>query len=113
MHALAEANGLQPGDRLHAGQKLRVGSGTLAADSGSGSSRGAHSARVSAAVAAAPAGETAGRRVLYRVRRGDTLYSIARLLQVTVIDLVGWNRMSGDRSIHPGQTLVAFVRSRS
>ena len=53
------------------------------------------------------------RRVVYTVRRGDTLYSIARLLQVTVVDLVGWNGMNGDHSIKPGQTLVAFVRSRS
>jgi len=30
-----------------------------------------------------------------------------------VIDLLGWNGMSGERNLRPGQTLVAFVRSRS
>jgi membrane-bound lytic murein transglycosylase D len=99
VHTLAQANGLRPGDRLHAGQKLRVGSGA--------------SARASNAGSVALASSDGGRRVTYTVRRGDTIYSIARLLQVTVLELVGWNGMSGDRSIKPGQTLVAFVRSRS
>jgi membrane-bound lytic murein transglycosylase D len=99
VHSLAQANGLRPGDRLHAGQKLHVGAGT--------SVRGGNAGSV------AVAASDGGRRVTYTVRRGDTLYSIARLLQVTVLELVGWNGMTGDRSIKPGQTLVAFVRSRS
>ena len=61
--------------------------------------RSAHSSHASGTMVAASDG---GRRVVYTVRRGDTLYSIARLLQVTVVELVGWNGMSGDHSIHPG-----------
>jgi membrane-bound lytic murein transglycosylase D len=110
VHSLAEANGLQPGDRLHAGQKLRVGADTLTT---SAALVPAKSARNTHATSQAIAANDGSRRVVYTVRRGDTLYSIARLLQVTVVDLVGWNGMSGDRSIKPGQTLVAFVRSRS
>jgi len=110
VHSLAEANGLQPGDRLHAGQKLRVGSDTLTTSAALVPAKSAHSTHASGQGVAASDGS---RRVVYTVRRGDTLYSIARLLQVTVLDLVGWNGMSGDRSIKPGQTLVAFVRSRS
>jgi membrane-bound lytic murein transglycosylase D len=110
VNTLAEANGMQPGDRLHAGQKLRVGSSTLNADAALVPPRSAHSAHASGTMVAASDGS---RRVVYTVRRGDTLYSIARLLQVTVVELVGWNGMTGDHSIHPGQTLVAFVRSRS
>jgi len=111
VHTLAQANGMQPGDRLHAGQKLRVGSSTLAADGALVPSRSAHASRASGV--ALVASNDGSRRVVYTVRRGDTLYSIARLLQVSVVELVGWNGMSGDRSIKPGQTLVAFVRSRS
>lgn len=110
VNTLAEANGMQPGDRLHAGQKLRVGSRTLSADGALVPARSAHSAHASGTMVAATDGS---RRVVYTVRRGDTLYSIARLLQVTVVELVGWNGMGGDHSIHPGQTLIAFVRSRS
>jgi membrane-bound lytic murein transglycosylase D len=110
VHTLAEANGLQPGDRLHAGQKLRVGSTTLTADSALVPAKSVHTSHASGQMLASSDGS---RRVVYTVRRGDTLYSIARLLQVTVIDLVSWNGMSGDHSIRPGQTLIAFVRSRS
>jgi membrane-bound lytic murein transglycosylase D len=110
VHTLAEANGMQPGDRLHAGQKLRVGSTTLATDAALVPSRSAHATRASGTTTASSDGS---RRVVYTVRRGDTLYSIARLLQVTVVELAGWNGMSGDHSIRPGQTLIAFVRSRS
>jgi membrane-bound lytic murein transglycosylase D len=53
------------------------------------------------------------RRMTYIVRRGDTLYGIARLLQVTVSDLAGWNGVSGAHNLKPGQTLVAFVKSRT
>ncbi len=110
VQTLAAANGLRPGDRLHAGQKLRVASSTPVAYSSSAAGKSAYRASASAQTVAS---SDSARRVLYRVRRGDTLYSIARLLQVTVIDLVGWNRMSGDHSIKPGQTLIAFVRSRT
>jgi len=110
VHTLAEANGLRPGDHLHAGQKLRVGSSTLAADSTLAAGKSAHSSNASAISVATSDGS---RRVTYKVRRGDTLYSISRLLQVTVIELLGWNGMSGERNLRPGQTLIAFVRSRS
>ena len=49
-------------------------------------------------------------RMTYVVRRGDTLYSIARLLQVTVADLMGWNGIAASQHLRPGQTLVAFVK---
>jgi membrane-bound lytic murein transglycosylase D len=47
----------------------------------------------------------------YIVRPGDTLYAIARLLQVSVGELANWNGMSGAHALRPGQTLVAFVKN--
>jgi membrane-bound lytic murein transglycosylase D len=105
VQTLAQANGIRAGDRLHAGQKLRVGgASSWVADAAPGvaSSRGL-SAQVSS---------DGSRRMTYIVRRGDTLYGIARLLQVTVNELMGWNGMSGERNLKPGQTLVAFVKTR-
>jgi membrane-bound lytic murein transglycosylase D len=90
---LAQLNGLKPGDRLRAGQRLRISGGQQVADN-------------------SPRGRADGRRVTYTVRRGDTLYSIARVLQVTVLELAGWNGLAGGGGIKPGQTLVAFVKSR-
>jgi membrane-bound lytic murein transglycosylase D len=111
VQTLAQANGMRAGDRLHAGQKLRLGgSSSFVADA----STGAGTARsLPATGTQAQAASDGGRRMTYRVRRGDTLYGIARLLQVTVNELMGWNGMSGERSLKPGQTLVAFVKSRS
>jgi len=110
VHTLAQLNGLSPDDPLRAGQRLRVAPGaagtTLAGDRSS-----AHApATVASAGSSASDG---GRRVTYTVRPGDTLSSIARLLQVTVIDLVSWNSVAPRHNLKPGQTLIAFVRSRS
>jgi membrane-bound lytic murein transglycosylase D len=111
VQSLAQANGIRADQRLHAGQKLRFGgSSSYVADA----SPGAGSARsLPASSAQAQATSDSGRRMTYTVRRGDTLYGIARLLQVTVNELMGWNGMSGERNLKPGQTLVAFVKSRS
>jgi membrane-bound lytic murein transglycosylase D len=111
VQTLAQANGIRTDQRLHAGQKLRFGgSSSYVADA----SPGAGSARsLPASSAQAQATSDSGRRMTYTVRRGDTLYGIARLLQVTVNELMGWNGMSGERNLKPGQTLVAFVKSRS
>jgi membrane-bound lytic murein transglycosylase D len=98
---LAQINGLNPSDRLRAGQKLRMNSSNAVADA---------SPRAAPASVASADGT---RRMTYIVRHGDTLYSIARLLQVTVNDLAGWNGVSGAHSLKPGQTLIAFVKSRT
>ncbi len=105
VNTLAELNGLDPHDALRAGQRLRVS----AAVSG-GHSRASARARHTGAVVASADGS---RRLTYVVRRGDTLYRIARLLQVTVDDLIAWNGTVGERALRPGQVLVAFVKSRS
>jgi membrane-bound lytic murein transglycosylase D len=102
VQTLAQNNGLRPGDRLHAGQKLRVGASEPA---GSELSAGK-------ATGTMVASSGTGRRVTYTVRPGDTLYGIARLLQVTVIELLDWNGMAGGRNLKPGRTLVAFVHAR-
>jgi membrane-bound lytic murein transglycosylase D len=105
---LAQINGLDPHDRLRAGQRLQVGASYTATV--------ADTSRPISSAAVLSGGEPSShgsRRMTYKVRRGDTLYGIARLLQVTVNDLVDWNGMSGVQSLKPGQTLVAFVKSRS
>lgn len=103
VNTLAAMNGLDPHDSLRAGQRLRVTASVGPARSLATKA----SAHTSEAVA------DGARRLTYVVRRGDTLYRIARLLQVTVDDLVAWNTSLSSRSLHPGQVLVAFVKSRS
>jgi membrane-bound lytic murein transglycosylase D len=105
VNTLAELNGLDPHDALRAGQRLRVSAAVSA-----GHSRGSARARHTSAMVASADGS---RRLTYVVRRGDTLYRIARLLQVTVDDLIAWNGTIGEHALRPGQVLVAFVKSRS
>jgi membrane-bound lytic murein transglycosylase D len=87
VNTLALMNGMQPGDPLRAGQRLRL------------SNRGNAST------------ETSSRRVTYTVRSGDTLAQIARLFQVTVRQILAWNGMAS-HSILPGQKLTIRVVSR-
>lgn len=42
----------------------------------------------------------------YRVKRGETLASIARKFNVAASDLRRWNNLGGKRSITPGRTLI-------
>ncbi len=62
------------------------------------------------AAAAAPAVAPAPERVTYRVKRGDTLYDLARANGVTVDQLRQWNNLRGS-SIRPGQRLTIYPGS--
>jgi membrane-bound lytic murein transglycosylase D len=55
----------------------------------------------------------AGRhRVDYRVRSGDTFWTIARRHDVSVERLAAWNDMAPGDPIHPGQRLAVWVEAR-
>ncbi len=47
----------------------------------------------------------------YTVRRGDTLYAIARRFEVEVADLLRWNRLSARSTLKPGHTLTIRLAS--
>jgi membrane-bound lytic murein transglycosylase D len=54
-------------------------------------------------------GAESGRRVLYTVRRGDTVYSISRQFQVSVPQLKTWNGLNQHHQIRAGQRIVMYV----
>jgi peptidoglycan lytic transglycosylase D len=54
-------------------------------------------------------GLQSGRRTLYTVRRGDTVYSISRQFQVSVTQLNSWNGLNKHHQIRAGQRLVMYV----
>jgi membrane-bound lytic murein transglycosylase D len=88
---LAAANGLSTRARLKPGQELlipRAPTPLLAARPADAPIRTA---------ARQEAGSSAGHASAYRVRRGDTLFSIARRFGVSVDDLRAWNRLRGSR----------------
>jgi membrane-bound lytic murein transglycosylase D len=94
VNTLAMMNGMHPGDTLRAGQKIKL---TPGAASRSRSSRSA---------------SASGRRILYTVRTGDTLFQIAKLFQVTVSQILAWNGMSSRTPILAGQKLTILLASR-
>ena len=61
--------------------------------------------------AAAPAGSTGTTRVVYRVRRGDTLAAIARNFRTTVSKIQDWNSLDGTR-IYAGDSLTIYTPLR-
>lgn len=86
--AIADANGLAPSDALQVGEKLII-------------------------PATAPRAEI-GKLVRYRVRRGDTLESIAEQFDVSTQELKRWNGIRGSRvargvtlRVYPGGVLPA------
>ena len=54
-------------------------------------------------------GLQSGRRTLYTVRRGDTVYSISHQFQVSVTQLKTWNGINKNHQIRAGQRLVMYV----
>ena len=100
-HTLARLNNMAVGDTLKAGQRLVVSERAAAGTD-----------RTATATTGTAATSGSGRQVTYTVRSGDTLYSIARVLQVTVADLMDWNGLSRRSIIKPGQRLVAFIAAR-
>ena len=57
---------------------------------------------------------TRKKRITYIVRRGDTLYSIARRFRISVGSIKSWNRRLRKRSrIQPGQRLKLYVQRKS
>ena len=88
VNKLAMMNGMQPGDPLRAGQRLRL----------SNTDGGGRSASSSA------------RKVTYVVRAGDTLTQIAKMFQCSVKEIMSWNGIS--HAIAPGQKLTIRMASR-
>jgi membrane-bound lytic murein transglycosylase D len=64
------------------------------------------------APSAGPKSPAALAPLTYRVERGDTLSSIARLYRTTVASLKTWNRLKGN-SIQVGQRLTIFTERRT
>ncbi len=112
---LAEANYLKVASRLSAGQQLVVPRETtvlMAArtDRAVPASASTVEDRVVPAVAESTAGASDSELVKtsYRVKRGDTLSSIARDYNTTVASLRRWNQIAGSQ-IKIGQRLMIFT----
>ena len=108
---LAEANYLSARAKVSTGQRLiipRAPALLLASrtDSPAPPVTESRSVDVVAASNVAPKAEkTEQTKLVYRVKRGDTLFSIAKLYRTTVASLKSWNRLRGN-AIQVGQRLT-------
>jgi membrane-bound lytic murein transglycosylase D len=103
---LAEANYLKATAKLQTGQQLiipRAPTLLLA----TGTDNPGRDAVLASNTIVAPAEPEAAelRRLVHRVKRGETLFSIARLYRTTVASLQQWNRLRGS-AIQAGQRLT-------
>ena len=71
------------------------------------SAKGAKKAQPAKAAARANSGPT--QKVIYKVRPGDTLWGIGRQFDVGTAQIIGWNNLSADHVLRPGQTLTLLV----
>jgi len=91
--ALASANGLSSKAGLVTGARLEIpGKGGTATRTASSSS-------------------SESSRVTYKVKRGDTLSEIADRFDVSVRELMTWNRLRQSSSLRAGQRLVVYTDS--
>jgi membrane-bound lytic murein transglycosylase D len=83
---LAAVNNLSTQAPLRAGMKLKIPSGSER-----------------------PVATAQGTRTTYKVRSGDTLSQIAERFNVTVRELMTWNRLRTSSSLRAGQRLVVYA----
>jgi membrane-bound lytic murein transglycosylase D len=88
--ALARLNNIGPGDTVVKGQRLVLRASTRTYRS---------------------EGSVSARRLMYTVRKGDTVFSISRQFQVSVTRLKSWNGLNSHHQIRAGQHLVMYVES--
>ena len=109
---LAEANGLSAKARLRPGQELlipRAPTTLLASRAAAPDAVPPIAARAVAGSKPSPAASLPDQpRVVHRVKRGDTLFGIARLYQTTVPAIKAWNRLRDNR-IKPGDRLTIYT----
>ncbi|HEY7285591.1 MAG TPA: LysM peptidoglycan-binding domain-containing protein [Vicinamibacterales bacterium] len=111
---LAEANNIKVKSLVSAGQDLIIprAPATLLAVRSERTAPNAMASRSLASSADVPAAahSTEITQVTYRVKRGDTLFSIAQLFDTTVAKIKSWNRLSTNR-IAPGARLKILANA--
>lgn len=54
----------------------------------------------------------ATRKIVYRVKKGDTLWGIGRRFAVAMGDIRDWNNLAGNHVLRPGETLTLMVHRK-
>lgn len=103
-------NRLTDRSRLHIGQVLRVGPGKKAAQSATAKAK-TTTKKGNSQIANKPA-SSAGKKIVHTVKKGDTVYGIARQYAVNPAQVLSWNNLGSEHILQPGQNLTLRVQSR-
>jgi membrane-bound lytic murein transglycosylase D len=98
VYGIQKANNMRNPHRISVGQDLMIPGSAV---------------RVAALGDAPAQREPDGTRTVHRVRRGESLYSIARRYRTDVKSLTTWNSIADPRKIRSGQRLVVYTGTRS
>jgi membrane-bound lytic murein transglycosylase D len=90
---LQEANGIRRANQIRIGQRIRI------------PSAGMRTATVTRVASSNTATSSSG-EVTYRVRSGDSMWSIARNQGITIGELMRWNHLTENSIIKPGDRLI-------
>lgn len=93
--ALIAANNITNKNRLHVGQTIRIPTDKYYAPP------------------KYKATAKSSEKIIYVVKRGDTLQKIANRYNVTVTKIRNWNNLSSQKYIHPGQRLIIYNNVKS
>ena len=103
-------NRLTDRSRLQIGQVLRVGPGKKSAQSSTATAK-AVKKKGSTSVAKKSTGTSAS-KIVYKVKKGDTVYKIARQYAVNPAQVLAWNNLGNEHILQPGQSLTLRVQGR-
>jgi membrane-bound lytic murein transglycosylase D len=113
--AIQETNNIKNANSIGAGRRLVIAYGRTNAPTVGGSSAAAAQTparKSTATVASQPQAATKNRSTTYRVRPGDSLWSIARQHGISIEELQSWNKLGRSSKIIPGQELKINAAER-
>jgi len=96
---LADYNDLSSNSKLRRGMRIKIPMSVMAPQTGISNTVSPDRSEPSTAR------EASSRLISHKVKRGETLYSIASKYDVRVADLLSWNRMRSAKSLRSGQML--------
>ncbi len=103
-------NRLTDRSRLQIGQVLRVGPGKKSTHSSTATAKA--STKKTSSKTAKKSAASAGNKIVYTVKKGDTVYKIARQYAVNPAQVLTWNGLGNEHTLQPGQNLTLRLQGR-
>lgn len=103
-------NRLTNKSRLQVGQVILVGPGKKSTRPLATTAK--TSSKKSSGKGEKKSGSTSESKIVYKVKKGDTVYKIARQYAVNPAQVLAWNGLGNEHTLQPGQSLTLRVQGR-